>query len=106
MFISTCTNRGLLDVAGIVVKKKGNTILPFTPMMEQKKLHSKFKIQMPAGTIWDHSIFPPIPAQADWSSPCDIVAIDEERFAVAMSVKGAGYVNGMYIVYVNVNPIE
>lgn len=55
------------------------------------------------------SIFPPIPAPEDWAAPCDIVAIDEERFAVAMSVFADGeqdYVNGMYIVYVNVNPIE
>ena len=55
------------------------------------------------------SIFPSIPAPEDWESPCDIVAIDEERFAVAMSVRAEGpqdYVNGMYIVYVNINPIE
>ncbi len=59
------------------------------------------------------SIFPPMPMPDDppddWAAPCDIVAIDEEHFAVAMSVRADGeqdYVNGMYIVYVNVNPVE
>ena len=55
------------------------------------------------------SIFPPMPTLEEWDSPCDIVAIDEEHFAVAMSVFADGeqdYLDGMYIVYVNVNPVE
>ncbi len=59
------------------------------------------------------SIFPPMPMPDDppddWAAPCDIVAIDEEHFAVAMSVRAydeQDYQDGMYIVYVNVNPVE
>ncbi len=55
------------------------------------------------------SLFAPIPNPVGRMSSCDIVAIDDEIFAVAISVASEGqqdYQDGMYIVYVNINPIE